>query len=199
MSDPNERFSRAIDRIDAANSQDPRTTSIEGTEQPLELVYAQRMSRWLLKLYPDASEALRLAARAQHLRRWTIPRNIYPMDRAGYHRWRTDLQKFHAKEAGEILEESGYDPATIARVQSQIRKERLKADPETQALEDAICMVFLEYEFPDFLKKHPEEKLVTILRRTWAKMSARGQGAAMELAIKLPAEARALLQKALIA
>jgi hypothetical protein len=197
MSDPNERYTRAIQRLDAANSQDPRKVSIDGTEQPQEFVYAQRMSRWLSKLYPEASEALRLAARAHHLRRWTIPRNTYPMDRAGYHLWRTDLQKFHASAAGEILSKSGYDAETIARVQSLIRKEGLTTDPEAQALEDAICMVFLEHEFSDFLRKHPEEKLFTILRRTWAKMSPRGHDAAMELAPALPADAQTILRKAL--
>src|SRR5260221_13458894 len=102
-----QRFQRAIERFDAANAQDPNRVVVEGGEHPKELRYAQRMTRWLERLEPQASEALRLAARSQHIRRWTIPRSAYPMDRAGYHRWRTDLARFHAETAGEILREVG--------------------------------------------------------------------------------------------
>src|SRR4051812_33152443 len=123
MSDISQKFQAAIKRFDAANAQDPDGEA---------LIYAQRMSDWLAKLAPDASEALSLAARSQHIRRWEIPRNGYPMDRAGYHRWRTDLAAFHAKVAGEILKEVGYDPSTVGRVQSLLKKERLKEDPEAQ-------------------------------------------------------------------
>jgi Domain of unknown function (DUF4202) len=158
-------------------------------------VYARRMTKWLGKLYPDASEALRLAARSQHIRRWEIPRNSFPMDRAGYHRWRTTLYTFHADVAEKILREVGYDDATIGRVRSLLRKERLKADPDVQALEDVICLVFLENYFADFAPKHDEEKVIVILRRTWAKMSEKGHAAA--LALELPKAARRLVERAL--
>src|SRR5882672_3545904 len=186
MSEMSEKFRTAIARFDAANAADPDGEA---------LVYAQRMSEWLEKFAPDASEALKLAARSQHIRRWEIPRNRYPMNRAGYHRWRNELAAFHAKVAGEILSAVGYDEATVGRVQSLLKKERLKEDPEAQLLEDVICLVFLEYYFPDFAKKHDEQKLIEILRKTWRKMSERGH----EMALKLPlrVQERTLIEKAL--
>ncbi len=171
------QFQTAIEKFDAANAQDPTLIS----EAPAELVYARRMTDWLHRLYPDASEALQLAARAQHIRRWMIPRSQYPMTRAGYHQWRTTLYSFHADEAAKILREVGYDDAIINRVRSLLRKEKLKADPEMQALEDVACLVFLENYFAEFALKHEEQKVIDILRRTWKKMSDRGRSAAMNL------------------
>ena len=180
------RFTAAIARIDAANAQDPNGK---------ELLYSQRMSAWLDRVEPDASEALRLAARAQHIRRWTSPRSDYPMDRIGYLKWRTALYKFHAEEAGAILRAVGYDEETVARVGSLIRKERLKQDAEAQTLEDVICLVFLDNYFAEFAQQHDEGKVVNILRRTWGKMSERGRGVALTL--DMPAEARRLVERAL--
>jgi hypothetical protein len=170
--DPSARFQLAIDRFDAANAQDPAGK---------ELAYARRMTQWLQRLEPNASEALRLAARSQHIRRWEIPRASFPMDRPGYLKWRKTLYEFHATKAGEILHDVGYDDATIARVQSLLRKEKIKLDPEMQTLEDVICLVFLEYYFEAFAAKHDDEKLVNILRRTWRKMSDVGHAAALQL------------------
>jgi hypothetical protein len=195
MNTDNNRLRLAIERIDAINAQDPNLEISNGTSHPKELLYSQRMSDWLQRLAPDASEPLQLAARCQHIRRWESPRSGYPMDRAGYHRWRTDLGKFHAETAGNVLREVGYDAATIARVQSLIRKERLKADPEAQLLEDVICLVFLENYFAPFSERHDEQKLIGILRRTWAKMSPRGHEAALKL--DMPPEKRAIVEKAL--
>jgi hypothetical protein len=186
-----ERFHPAIARIDAANASDPHL--IAGV--PAEVLYSRRMTEWLGKLYPQASEALQLAARAQHIRRWEVPRETYPMDRAGYHRWRTGLYTFHADIAAEILRDVGYEQATIDRVRSLLKKERLKADPETQALEDVICVVFLENYFADFAAKHDEDKLIVILKRTWAKMSQVGRDAALKL--PMSTDAAALIGKAL--
>jgi len=196
MSHP-DRFNVAIALIDEANRQDPNRTTIDGIERPNELLYAQRMTSWLEKLEPNASEPLKLATRAQHIRRWTIPRSTYPMTRAGYHSWRTDLAKFHADTAASLLQQAGYDHEVIARVQSLIRKERLKEDPETQTLEDVICLVFLESYFAEFARKHAheEEKVIKILQRTWRKMSERGRAAA--LALPIPDEARKLVEIAL--
>ena len=188
------RFQVAIERFDAANARDPNSTVVGGVAQPEELVYARRMTDWLSRLEPNASEAVRLAARSQHLMRWSIPRDAYPMDRPGYLKWRTTLYDFHADRAAEILHNVGYDDGTIARVRSLVRKERIKADPETQLLEDVICLVFLENYFADFAADHDEEKLIRILRRTWAKMSPRGHAAA--LAIPLPERERKLVEKA---
>jgi hypothetical protein len=186
-----ERYRLAIEKIDAANAEDP--TKIDGVAA--ELLYSRRMTQWLGRLYPDAGEALHLAARAQHIRRWSIPRSKYPITRAGYHQWRTSLYSFHADTAAEILRQAGYDDATIARVRSLLKKEKLKSDAEMQMLEDVICLVFLENYFAEFAPKHEDEKVIGILRRTWKKMSERGHAAAMEL--DLPAEARRLVEKAL--
>lgn len=185
----------AIRRIDAANREDPETMLIDGSPVPGELLYSRRMSAWLDRLEPNASESLKLAVRAQHLRRWEIPRETFPKTRAGYLQWRTRLGAYHAEQAGNILRESGYDEPTVARVQSLLRKEGLKSDPETQLLEDVICVVFLENYFADFAPQHDEEKVVNILRKTWRKMSERGRQAA--LGLKLPNEARALVERAL--
>ncbi len=190
-----DRFDAAIARFDAANSEDPHKEPVNGKERPKELVYARRMSAWLEILEPSASEALKLAVRCQHIRRWSIPRGDYPMDNAGYHQWRATLAKFHAETAGKILKEVGYEDETIARVQSLVRKERLKLDPETQLLEDVACLVFLENYFAEFAKHHDEEKLIGIVRKTWRKMSERGHAAA--LGLKLAPEIQALVVKAL--
>jgi hypothetical protein len=180
------QFESAIARFDALNSADPHGR---------ELTYAQRMTAWLDRLEPAASEPLRLAARAQHLMRWKIPRESFPKDRAGYLKWRTTLYDFHADRAGKVMRDAGYDDATIARVRSLIRKENLKSDPEAQLLEDVICLVFLENYFAEFAKDHDEEKLIRILRKTWKKMSLHGHQAAM--ALELGDHERELIAKAL--
>ena len=180
------RFHKAIERFDALNAEDPHGK---------ELLYARRMSQWLDRLEPDASELLQLAARGQHLRRWHIPRDRYPKDRIGYLKWRTTLYAFHADAVSEVLRGVGYDEPTIARVASLVRKENLKSDPEAQLLEDVICLVFLENYFADFAKDHDEEKLIRILRKTWKKMSERGHAAAMT--IQLGAREKELITKAL--
>jgi hypothetical protein len=195
MSDGPDRFTAAVERFDAANAQDPNTTLVDSRPQPKELVYAQRMTGWLQRLHPEASEPLRLAARAQHLCRWMIPRSSYPMTRPGYIQWRTELGRFHADKAGQILREAGYDEPTVQRVQSLLRKEQLKNDPEAQALEDVICLVFLEHYFAEFAEQHEEEKVIGIVRKTWRKMSTQAHAAALEL--DLPTSARGLIERAL--
>ena len=194
IADPT-RFETAIARFDAANAEDPNTEETNGVAHPKELLYAQRMTAWLDKLAPNASEPLRLAARAQHIRRWAIPRRDYPMTRTGYLKWRTTLYRFHAETAGDILREVGYDDATVAAVQSLLRKERLKRNPDMQCLEDVICLVFLESYFANFAPQYDEQKVIDILRKTWKKMSPRGQSAARDL--PLPPAAHGLLEKAL--
>jgi hypothetical protein len=193
-----DRFAAAIAAIDAANAKDPNRVPHNGIDYPEELLYAERMTEWLNRLAPGASEPVRLAARAQHLQRWEIPRASYPMDRIGYLKWRTTLYQFHADRAGEILRSVGYDEATVARVASLLKKEKLKVDPDSQLLEDVICLVFLQYEFADFLPQHPDEtKIVNILQKTWKKMSPRGHAAALAMAPSLPSEAQRIIQKAL--
>lgn len=195
MIEDSKRFAEAIRRIDAANAEDPNVESHAGKPYPKELLYSQRMSAALEKLAPDAPEAVQLAVRAQHICRWKIPRSDYPKDRDGYRRWRTELGRFHAETAEAILRETGYDESTIEEVRSLLRKERLKANPDAQLLEDVVCLVFLEHYAPEFVEQHAESKLINIFRRTWQKMSPRGQQAALEL--DLPATVRTIVQKAL--
>ena len=195
MNEDNNRFHRAIETFDRANGQDPNRTLVYGAEVPDELLYARRMTGWLNRLEPEAAEPLRLAVRCQHLCRWMIPRSQYPMTRAGYYQWRTTLARLHAEKAGEILRDVGYDEPTVARVQSLVRKEGIKSDPEAQTLEDVACLVFLEFEFADFAARHDAEKVIHIVARTWRKMSERGRAAALKL--DLPADARTLIEKAL--
>lgn len=171
----------AFERFDEINAQDPRRELVHGAPQPKELIYAHRMSARLDRLDPEASDALRLAVRAQHIARWRIPRSEYPDGKAGYKRWRTDLMRYHAELAGRILGSVGYGNETIETVARLLRKEGLKRNADVQTLEDVACLVFLEHYFDDFAEDHEDEKLVDILRRTWAKMSERGRAAALEL------------------
>ena len=191
------RFALAIERIDAANAQDPNHTVVNGVPHPHELHYGRRMTQWLDRLEPGASEALRLAVRCQHLCRWMIPRANFPMTRAGYHQWRTTLGRFHADKAAEILGQAGYDEQTVARVGALVRKEGLRTDAETQTLEDVACLVFLEDELAEFAARHDQAKVESILRKTWGKMSPRGREAA--LALDLPPDTRELVTRALVA
>ena len=187
-----EAFRRAIAALDAVHAEDPEKDDA-GTAR--ELAYAQRMSAWLEMLAPNASDALRLAVRCQHLRRWSMARSAYPEGKLGYLRWRKEQSLAHAALAGEILARTGYGAETVQRVQSLVKKERVKHDAEAQLVEDAACLVFLEFEFAAFAPKHDEAKLVDILRKTWAKMSPRGQQTA--LGLQLPAHLRAIVEKAL--
>jgi len=191
------RLETAFRLFDEAHREDPRTIVVEGREVPWSLYYHRRMSHWLNRLEPQAGEPLKLAARCQHLRRWTIPRTDYPEGRAGYRKWREDLARFHADEAGQTLRRCDYDETVIERVGDLLLKKNLKTDPEAQTLEDVICLVFLENEFTEFSRKHAEEKLLMILRKTWAKMSPRGHREALRLVECLPEEAGRLLNKAL--
>lgn len=191
---PSDRFRRAVAGFDRANAEDPNLETADGSPQPRELLYARRMTAALERFAPDASEVVRLAARCQHIRRWTIPRDSYPPGREGYRRWRTDLGRFHAETAGGILREAGCDETTVGRVGALLRKERLKADPEVQLLEDVICHVFLTHYVGPFAAGHDEAKVVDILKKTWRKMSDRGRAAALSL--DLAPELRALLLRA---
>ncbi len=169
------RLELAIARFDQVNGADPSTEPYQGGDHPSQWVYGRRMSEWLNRIEPQAGEALQLAARSQHIRRWEIPRERYPMDRQGYLRWRQDLGRFHADTAATLLAEVGYDAETIDRVRDLLQKKNLKSDPDAQTLEDVICLVFLESYFADFSTKHDRDKIVHIIRRTWKKMSPRGR------------------------
>ena len=193
LMDP-DRFADAIERIDAANGADPESEEVDGQPVPKSLLYGRRMSDCLEDLAPDASEALRLAVRCQHIQRWKIPRGDFPVGRLGYRQWRTELAWYHAQTAGSILRDVGYDDALVDRVQSLVRKERFKVDSEAQTLEDVACLVFLRYYLPAFAEKHNEEKLVEILAGTWKKMSDGGRAAAQD--IELSPVLKSLLDRA---
>ncbi|MDO8543359.1 MAG: DUF4202 domain-containing protein [Opitutaceae bacterium] len=187
-------YKRARAAIDAAHAGDPNRTP-DG--RPAELVYADRMEGWLRRLVPDAPPALRLAARAQHLERWTVPRATYPMDKAGYHAWRRSLYTKQAERARALLLECGVPAAEAADVATWVSKTALKTNPGTQALEDAACLVFLENEIGAFAAQHAgysRDKFVDIIRKTWRKMSPAAQGEA--LGLELPPAIAALVREA---
>ncbi|MDO6747376.1 DUF4202 domain-containing protein [Gilvimarinus sp. 1_MG-2023] len=181
-----------LNTIDDINRQDPNQ---EPDGSPKELVYGQRMSRELSEFAPDADELLQIAARAQHIERWVIARSDYPMDRAGYKKWRTELGVHHAQRTADLMHNHGYSAADCQSVADMLQKKRLKRDPQVQTLEDVICLVFIRYYLEDFARKHDEPKLISIIQKTWNKMSADGHAAALK--IPLPDSVSALVGKAL--
>lgn len=190
------RFNQAVALFDAANAEDPN----QDAGQPKELLYGQRMSEMIGRFAPDASEAARLAVRAQHIRRWTVPRNSYPMDKEGYHAWRTGLYTFHANTAGELMREAGYDDAMIERVKKAVGKRGIKVNTDTQMLEDIANLVFIEHYMLAFAASKPEydeAKWLEIIRRTWGKMSKNAQAFALSGKIKLPEPLIPLISKAI--
>jgi hypothetical protein len=190
-----DRLTAALAAIDAANADDPHTILVNGLEQPKELAHAVMMTRWVRRLSPDCSDAQLVAARAHHLRRWTIPRDDYPRDRAGYLRWRSALRRQHADDVAAIMHRAGYGDDDVGRVQAIIRKQGLGRDPEVQVHEDALCLVFLETQFDALAAQlADDDKMVDILRKTARKMSPEGLAAAGEL--PLSAEGAELLGRA---
>ena len=173
----NDKFHAANARFDAENSRDPNSEN----GHPRELLYAERLTSWVLKLSPNASETLRLAARCQHICRWESPRENYPMSRPGYLKWRADLKKFHAEKSGAILREVGYDEETIRRVQDLNLKKKFPADAEVRTLEDALCLVFLEFQLSPLAAKSDDEKMINALRKSWEKMTESARAEALKL------------------
>jgi hypothetical protein len=194
-------YDDAIATIEAANGADPNQEICDGKAWPKELVYGRRMSAWLERLAPNASDALRLAARAQHIERWHIPRGDFEDGKKGYHLWRTTLYRYHAERAGALLTAVGYGSDIVERVGQLLQKKYLRSDPEAQTLEDAACLVFLENHFAEFVDKfddkYDDAKIVDIVQKTWAKMSENGHKAALGLVGQLPDRARALVETAL--
>ena len=184
-----------LNRIDAANAADPNRESAGGGEEPAALLYGRRMSAWIDRLRPGAPPALQIAARAQHIRRWEHPRTEYPADRRGYLAWRRSLYTFHAEQAGAIMRDCGADETLIEQVSFLLHKKQLNDDPDTQALEDAACLVFLEHHLEEFAARTDRDKMIGILRKTWRKMSEAGRRHA--LALDLPEAARDLVAEAL--
>ena len=182
-----ERLRKALAAIDAANAGDPHTILVRGQRRPKEQAHAELVSEWIAVLAPDASEALQLAGRAHHLRRWAIPRADYPEGREGYLRWRRALHDFHAEQTAAILAEHGYDAALIRRVSDLLHKRGLaRGERDAQLLEDALCLVFLETQYREIAERLTEEKLLDVTAKTLRKMSER----AVQLALELPLDAR---------
>lgn len=194
MIDPPARLAEAYARIDAANADDPHRAG--EPPRPYAVLYGEAMTAWLERLVPDASDPLRIAVRGQHIRRFDIPRASYPIDKPGYHAWRNRLKDHHADLVAEIMRACGYGEDDIGRARSIVRKERLKRDPDAQALEDCACLVFLQQEFVPFAAKHEDDKIVDIVAKTWTKMSPAGHTAALGLLPRLPERLSGLVQRA---
>lgn len=189
------KFEKTIRLIDEKNAQDPHKEVYQGKTYPKELLYSQRMYQQLLDFEPEASEELKIAARAQHICRWKVARNEYPMDRVGYLKWRNDLKKMHAEITAGILEQVGYNEEFIERVSFLIQKKKIKKDEGSQTLEDVICLVFLQHYFEEFAARHEDEKIVDIIAKTWKKMSPEGHKAALQ--VPLSEKTASLVNRAL--
>jgi hypothetical protein len=186
-----QKFENALRRFDGENFRDPNSEN----GRPRELLYAERLTNWVLRLCPNAGEELRLAARCQHICRWQSPRENYPMTRAGYLKWRADLKKFHAEKSGAILRETGYDEKTIRHVQDLNLKKNFPADAEVRILEDALCLVFLEFQFAVLAAKTDDDKTINALQKSWGKMTEAARAEALKL--NYGEREKTLLQRAL--
>lgn len=181
--------------FDAYNQQDPRKIEWEGISYPFEYFYSLQLYTWVMKLKPDAQEPLVLAARCQHIGRWHITRSQYPKGKAGYFNWRRTLAQFHAETAGSLLAEGGYDAVTIKLVQRILLKEQLIKNGDVQVMEDALCLVFLQFQYENFLATHEEDMILKIMKTSWNKMSEQGREEALKLTYS--EKGKALLEKAL--
>jgi hypothetical protein len=181
--------------IDAANAADPNIIEWRGEQWPRAQLQGVLATEWIDALDPHASDEVRLAARAHHVRRWTIARDSYPDGRPGYLRWRRDLKDVHAKVMAELLPPVGISSDAVTRVQALVRKERLGRDPETQLVEDAICLTFLETQFEDLVAKLDHDRLVNAVKKTVIKMSE--QAVALVAQTRISPAARAALDDAL--
>lgn len=190
-----DKLQHVLRLIDLANTADPNTETVDNRQIAKELLYSQRMSKKLGEFCPDASEHLQIAARAQHIERWTSARSDYPAGRSGYKKWRSELLLFHAQRAAQLMQQVGYSEDDQSRVKFLIQKRQMSRDPESQTLEDVVCLVFLEYYINRFAEKHQPEKLIDIIKKTWKKMSPQGQTAA--LAIKFKQDIFELISKAI--
>jgi hypothetical protein len=189
------KIDATIELFDTYNRQDPRKIVFNGNEYPYEYFYALHLYNWVKKLEPEAGDVLLLASRCQHIGRWQIPREKYPIDKIGYLRWRTDLAKFHAEKAGELMLQAELEEETIKAVQRIIQKKQLRTDHEVQVMENALCLVFLQFQYDDFLQKHDDETMIRILQKTWNKMTAPGREAALNL--NFNGRGKELIEKAL--
>lgn len=189
------KFEKALQLFDNYNSKDPNHYNWNGEEYPQELFFALRLFEWVTKLDPQASEELLLASRCQHIGRWESPRNSYPEGKAAYLNWRSNLAKHHAAIAESLLTQAGYDVAQIAKVKHIVTKQELKTNTDVQTMENALCLVFLQFEYDDFIGKHDDDKVIRILQKTWKKMTEPGRNAALTLTFS--DRGKQLIEKAL--
>lgn len=189
------KIEAAIELFDAYNKQDPRKIVVNDSEFPYEYFYALQLTNWVKKLEPRAGDELLLASRCQHIGRWQKPREEYPADKIGYHKWRTDLAKFHAEKAQELMLQVGLAEDTIVAVQQIILKKQLRTSYEVQVMENALCLVFLQFQYDEFLQKHDDETMIRVLQKTWSKMTGPGRDAALDL--NFQGRGKALIKKAL--
>jgi len=175
------KLNDAFEQFDDYNKNDPHVFIWDGISYPQEYFLALRLYEWVKKLAPDASEELLLASRCQHIGRWEIPRNTYPEGRDGYLKWRKDLALYHAEKASVILQSAGYNDDTISRTKQIILKQKIKVDKEVQVMENALCLVFLEFQYEDFYPKHPPEMVINILKKSLLKMDRHGHQFALGL------------------
>ncbi|MBU3005893.1 DUF4202 domain-containing protein [Paraglaciecola arctica] len=192
-------YEQAINLIDNANSQDPNIAQAEGKNWPKEQLYSRRMSDMLARYKPDADFVIKLAIHGQHIQRWQSPRNAYPMNKQGYHKWRSDLYIFHADKVANIMVQAGFSEQDIKRAKNAVAKVGIKSNPDTQLLEDVVGLVFIESYMLDFAAKHPEyteQKWIDIIRKTWKKMSVDAHEFVLAGKIKLPESLTPLILKA---
>ncbi len=191
-------FEQVVSLMDAANKEDPNIEIADGKEWPKELLYSHRMSEMLERYKPMSDDVAKLAIRGQHIQRWKSPRDAYPMNRQGYHQWRTNLYKFHADAVADLMAEAGCDEASQERVKQAVGKRGLRVNDDTQLLEDVASLVFIEYYMLAFVEKHPEydeEKWIDIIRKTWKKMSSDAHEFALAGNIELPESLKPLILK----
>ena len=175
------KLNAAFEQFDAYNQKDPNTFTWENISYPQEYFLAIELYNWVNKLDPNASEELLLASRSQHIGRWEIPRNTYPEGREAYLKWRKDLALYHAEKTAAIMENVGYDPEQIARARQILLKQKIKVDHDVQTMENALCLVFLQFQYEDFHPKYEAAKVINILKKSLLKMDAHGHQFALTL------------------
>ena len=191
-------LTKAIELIDKANNEDPNQENVDGESWPKELLYSHRMSDMLERYKTDADDVMKVSVRAQHIQRWKSDRKEYPMNRVGYHQWRTSLYTFHADTVGLLLEETGYDDEFIERVKRAVAKKSIRTNEDTMLVEDVASLVFIEHYMLPFVEKHPEyteEKWIDIIQKTWRKMTESAHQFALSGSVKLPESLVPLIQK----
>ncbi|HTF82383.1 MAG TPA: DUF4202 domain-containing protein [Cytophagales bacterium] len=172
---------KAFEKFDAYNGTDPHVLVWNQVSYPQELFLALQLHTWVLKLNSAPSEPLLLASRCQHIGRWEVPRHAYPEGRVGYLSWRRNLAELHALKAKSILQEVGYTPDVISMVEHIILKRNIKKDPDVQTIENALCLVFLEFQYEDFHTRHEGDKVINIIKKSLLKMDTEGREFALTL------------------